>query len=138
MFYLDLLEIGALTQKICYIPLYVIPQIDFSQIAVRLSGTWMNRISGVMGFFKNMLSQLAHIRNTQSTLLPKYTITPLAENLHSLVMDCTLKFKQDWITVLLFLTSTTKMILPHFELLHHCLICSYGELPSEQACEHLH
>ena len=74
MFYLDLLAIGALTHKVCYIPLHVIPPIDFPQIALHLSGTWMNRIPRVIGFCKNILSQLAHIRNTQSTLVEKYTI----------------------------------------------------------------
>ena len=57
--------------------------------------------------------------NTISTMVVKYTISPLGENLHSLIVDCTLKFKQYWITVLLFLTSTTKKILPHSELLYH-------------------
>ena len=103
MFYIDLLAIGALTPKVCYISLHAISPIDFPQIAVRLSGTWMNRIPTVMGFCKNMLSQLTHIRNRQSTLVEKYTISPLGEKLHSLIMDFTLKFKQDWITVLLFL-----------------------------------
>ena len=50
MVYLDLLEIGALTDKVCYIPLHAIPLIDFLQIAVHLSVTWMNRIPRVMGF----------------------------------------------------------------------------------------
>ena len=49
------------------------------------------------------MSQLAHIRNTQSTLVAKYTISPLGENLHSRIMSCTLKFKKDWIIVLIFL-----------------------------------
>ena len=103
MFYLDMLAIKVLTHKIRYIPLHAIPPINLSQIAVYLSGTWMNKIPRVMGFCKNMLSQLANIRNTQFTLVANYTISPLGENLHFLIMDYTLKFKQDWITVLLFL-----------------------------------
>ena len=103
MFYLDLLAIGAVTHKIYYIPLPAIPLIDFPYIMVHLSVTWMNIISKVMGFCKDMLSQLTHIRNTQSTLIAKDTIFPLGENLHYLIVDCTLKFKQDWIIVLLFL-----------------------------------
>ena len=90
MFYLDLLAIGALTHKVCYVPLHAIQSIDFLQIAVHLSGTWMNRIPGVMSFCKNMLPQLSHIRNTQSTFVAKYTISALGENLHSLIVDCTL------------------------------------------------
>ena len=50
MFYLDLLAIGALTHKVCYIPLHDIPPIDFPQIAIHLSETWMNRIPRIMGF----------------------------------------------------------------------------------------
>ena len=103
MFYLYLLAIGELTHKICHIPLHDIPPIDFLQIAVHLSGTWMNRISAIMSLCKDILSQLTHIRNTQSTRVKKYTISPLGENNHSLIMDCSLKFKQDWITVSLFL-----------------------------------
>ena len=103
MFYLDLFAIEALTQKIRYILLHAIPPIDFPHIAVHLSGTWINRISGVIGFYKNTLSQLAYITNTQSTLVEKYTISPLGENLHCLIMDYTLKFKQDWFTVLIFI-----------------------------------
>ena len=103
MFYLDLLAIGALTHKVCYIPFHAIPPIEFQKIAVHLSGTWMNKISRGMDFYKIMLSQLSHIDNTQSTLVAKYTISPLGENLYSLIMDCTLKFKQDWVIVLLFL-----------------------------------
>ena len=103
MFYLDLLAIGALTHKVCDIPLHAIPPIYFPQIAVHLSGTWMNRIPRVMGFYENMMYQLAHIMTTQSTLVAKYTISPLGENLHSLIIDCTILFKQDWITLFLFL-----------------------------------
>ena len=105
MFYLDLLTIGALTHKICFILLHAIPLIDFLLIAVHLSGTWMNRIPRVMGFCKNMLYQLAHIRNTQSTLVAKYTISPLGDNIHYLIIDFPPKFKKYWITIL---TSTTK------------------------------
>ena len=61
-----------------------------------------------MGFYKNMLSQLAYIRNTQSKLVAKYTISLLGENLHSQIIDCTLKFKHNKVTVMLFLNSTTK------------------------------
>ena len=50
-----------------------------------------------------MLPQHNHIRNTQSTFVVKYTISPLGENLNSLIMHCTLKFKKDLITVFLFL-----------------------------------
>ena len=50
-----------------------------------------------------MLSQLAHIRNTQSTLVEKYTISPVGENLHSLIVDYILNYKQNWVTALLFL-----------------------------------
>ena len=50
-----------------------------------------------------MLSQLTHIRNTQSTLVVKYNISPLGENVQPLIIDCTLKFNQDCVTVLLFL-----------------------------------
>ena len=103
IFYLDFLAIGALTHKIFYIPLHAIPPIDFPQIVVHLSSTWINRIPGVMSFCKNMLSQLTHIRNTKSTLVAKYTISPLGESLHSLIMDCTLKFKKYWIIVYIFL-----------------------------------
>ena len=103
MFYLDMLAVGALTHNVCYIPLHAIPPKDFSQIAVHLSGTWMNRIPRVMSFCKNMRPQLSHIRNTQSTMVAKYTISPLGENLHSLIIDCTILFKQDWITLFLFL-----------------------------------
>ena len=103
MFYLDLLTIGALIHKVCYIPLHDIPPVYYLHIAVHLSGTWMNRIPRVMGFCKNMLPQLAYIRNTQSTLVAEYTISPLGENLHSLIVNCTLKLKQNWITVFLFL-----------------------------------
>ena len=102
MFYLDLLAIGAITYIVCYIPLHAIPPIDIPQIDVHLRCTWMNRIPGVMSFYKNILPQLSHIKNTQSTLVGKYTIFPLGENLHSLIMDCTLKFKQDWVIVFLF------------------------------------
>ena len=87
MNYLAFLAIGAVTHKICYIALYAIPLIDFSQIAVHLSGTWVNRISGVMGLRKDMISQLTHIRNTQSTLVAKYTISTLGENFHSVIID---------------------------------------------------
>ena len=103
MFYLDFLAIRELSHKIYYIPLHAIQPKDFSQIGLNLSGTWMNRMPRVIGFFKNVLSQLAHIGNTQSTLVAKYTISPLGENLHSMIMDCTLKFKQDGITLLFFL-----------------------------------
>ena len=103
MFYLDLLSIGPFTHKACYIPLHDIPQIDFPQIAVHLSGTCVNRISVAMGFRKDMLSKLAHNRNTQFTLVSKYTISPLGQNLHSLIVECILNFKQDWITILIFL-----------------------------------
>ena len=80
MFYLDLLVNRVLTHKVCSIPLHSIPLIDFSQIAVHLSGTCMNKIPGVMSFCKNMLPRLAHIRSTQSTLVEKYTISPLGQN----------------------------------------------------------
>ena len=103
MFYLDLLAIGALTHKVWYILVHSIQPIDFPQIAVHLSGTWMNKITRVMGFCKNMMPQLAHIMNTHSTLVAKYTISPLGENIHSLIVDFTLKFKQYLITLLLFL-----------------------------------
>ena len=103
LLYLDLLAVGVLTHKICYISFHSIPPIDSPQIVVHLGGTWINIISEIMGFDKNMLSQLTHIRNTQLTLVGKYTISPLGENLHSLIVDCILKFKKDWITVLIFL-----------------------------------
>ena len=104
MNYLAFLAIGAVTHKICYIALYAIPLIDFSQIAVHLSGTWVNRISGVMGLRKDMISQLTHIRNTQSTMVVNYTIYPFGESRPYLIIDYTLKFKQDWVTILLFLS----------------------------------
>ena len=103
MFYLDLLAIGELTVKLFYIPLHAILPIDLPQIALHLSVTWMNRIPGVMGFCKNVLSQLAHIRTIQFTLVTKYTISPLGENLNFLIVGCTLKFKKVWITLFLFL-----------------------------------
>ena len=62
----------------------------------------MNKIDGVMVFYKNILSQLTQNTNTQSTLVAKYIISPLEENLYSLIVDCTLKVKQDGIPVLLF------------------------------------
>ena len=93
MFYLDFLAIGALTHKICHVPLHAIQPMDFPQIVVHLSGTWMNRIPRVMGLCKDMVSQLTNIRNTQSTFVAKYTISPLGENLHSLIVDCILMFK---------------------------------------------
>ena len=103
MFYLNLMAIGALTHKVCYIPLHHIPPIDFPQIALHLSVTWMNIISKVMGFCKDMLSQLTHIRNTQSTMVVNYTIYPFGESHPYLIIDYTLKFKQDWIIVFSFL-----------------------------------
>ena len=104
MFYLYLLAIGALTHKVFYIPPQAIPPIDFPQIALHLSVTWMNIISKVMGFCKDMLSQLTHIRNTQSTMVVNYTIYPFGESHPYLIIDYTLKFKQDWVTILLFLS----------------------------------
>ena len=105
--------IGVLTHKIFYIPLHTIPPKDFPHIAIHICGAWMNRISRVVGFCKNLLSQLTHIRNTQSTLVAKYTISPLGKNLHSLIVECTIKFKQDCIHVLLFLN-----------LLYHWILCA--------------
>ena len=108
MFYLDLLEIGALTHNIGYMLFYVFPPQDFPHIAVHLSGLWMNRISAIMGFYQNMMSQLAHIRNTKSTLVVNYTISPFGENLHSLIVNCTLSSNKIRSLSLFFLTSTTK------------------------------
>ena len=36
-----------------------------------------------------MFSKITHIRHKQSTLVAKYTISPIGVNLHSLIMDCT-------------------------------------------------
>ena len=47
-----------------------------------------------MVFFKNMLSQLVQIKNIQSTLVVKYIISPMAENLPTLIVHYTLKFKK--------------------------------------------
>ena len=41
-----------------------------------------------MDFYKNMLSWLAHIMNTQSTLVAKYIISPLGQNLHYQIKFC--------------------------------------------------
>ena len=91
------------SNKICYISFHIIPPTEFPQIVVHLIGTGMNRIYRIMVFYKNVLSQFTHIRNTQFTLIGKYVISPLGENLHSLIVDYTLMFKQYWITVLLLL-----------------------------------
>ena len=50
-----------------------------------------------------MLSQLADIGTIPSILVVNYTISPFGENLHSVIVDCTFKFKHDWITILLLL-----------------------------------
>ena len=99
MFYLDLMKTRELVHKIFYIHVHVILPIDFPQIAIHLSGTLMNRISGVMGFCKNMFSQLTVISNTQSTVGAKYTVSLLGENLHTVIMTAPLSSTK--ITVLL-------------------------------------
>ena len=64
MFYFLLLTIEKLSHKIYDVPLHVVPPLDFPQIMVHLSGAWMNRISRIMGFYENLLSQLTNLWNT--------------------------------------------------------------------------
>ena len=108
IFYLDLLAIGALTHKICYIPLHDIPLVHYSQITVHLSGTFMNRISGVMIFFKNIPYQLTHIRNRQSTLVAKYTNSPWEKTTTLWLWTAPLSSGKIGLMSCLSLTSSTK------------------------------
>ena len=96
---ITLLAVGALTHKICYSALHVIPPINFPQIAVH---GWIKYLElWTTGIICCLNSRTLGKHNL--LVVEKYTIYPLGENLNPLIVDCILKFKQNWIIVLLFL-----------------------------------
>ena len=82
MIYLNLLKIQSLRDKLCNNVLHTTPPINLSQIMIRLCGTHSDRISWAMNFLHDLLLDFVHPWYTQSTLIPRHTISPFFKSLY--------------------------------------------------------